>query len=234
MPWSIKIGRVGEAAAGTHLDCIDMREQRIFLVRHGEVDNPEHVLYERLPGYGLSARGTAMAQRAADYLVGVTDDPKLVVSPLQRTRESMAPIEHAFGATAEADERVIEPWNRFAGTRITTALKSPRNWPLVRNPLRPSWGEPFSFVAERMLAALREQAVAAAGRDVIVVSHQLPIWMVHRAVTQQRLAHHPGRRRCALSSVTTLQYHPATDLQEIDYCEPAAELLVGATDLGAV
>ncbi len=234
MPWSIKIGRVGEAAAGTHLDCIDMREQRIFLVRHGEVDNPEHVLYERLPGYGLSARGTAMAQRAADYLVGVTDDPKLVVSPLQRARESMAPIERAFGATAEADERVIEPWNRFAGTRITTALKSPRNWLLVRNPLRPSWGEPFSFVADRMLAALREQAVAAAGRDVIVVSHQLPIWMVHRAVTQQRLAHHPGRRRCALSSVTTLQYHPATDLQEIDYCEPAAELLVGATDLGAV
>lgn len=221
-------------SAVAHLDFIGMREQRIFLVRHGEVDNPDHVLYERLPGYGLSDRGAAMAQLAADYLVGVTENPKLVVSPLQRTRESIAPIERAFGSSAEADERVIEPWNRFAGTRISTALKSPRNWPLVRNPLRPSWGEPFRSVADRMLTALRDQAVAAAGRDVIVVSHQLPIWMVHRAVTQQRLAHHPGRRRCALSSVTTLQYHPATDLQEIDYCEPAAELLVGATDLGAV
>lgn len=208
--------------------------QRIFLVRHGEVHNPERVLYGRLPGYRLSELGQQMAARSAEYLAERVERPHLVVSPLQRARESMAPIEAAFDSTAVVDERVIESWNRFEGTRIKTALKDPRNWPLVRNPLRPSWGEPFTEIAARMLAALRDQAAAAAGRDVIVVSHQLPIWMVHRAVTQQPLAHHPGRRRCALSSVTTLQYHPATDLAEIDYCEPAAELLVGATDLGAV
>ena len=216
-----------------------MRATRVHLVRHGEVDNPGGVLYGRLPGFGLSERGHRMAALAAAdlerELAGV--DPagiRLVVSPLQRTRESAAPIAAALGLEPIVDERVIEPWNRFEGTVMRRALRDPRNWPLLRSPALPSWGEPFAGIVARMRAAIDEHAEAAPGADVIVVTHQLPIWMVHRAATNQALAHNPAKRRCALSSVTVVERHPATGLTEVRYREPAASELADAIDQGAV
>lgn len=216
-----------------------MQATRIHLVRHGEVHNPEGVLYGRLPNYGLSERGHRMAALAAADLAAVLADrdlagARLVVSPLQRTRESAAPVAEALGLEPILDERVIEPWNRFEGTVMRRALRDPRNWPLLRNPGRPSWGEPFARVVDRMRAAIDEHAEAARGADVIVVSHQLPIWMVHRTATNQPLPHNPAKRRCALSSVTVIERHPATGLTEIGYREPAAAELADAIDQGAV
>jgi broad specificity phosphatase PhoE len=215
-----------------------MQGQRIHLVRHGEVENPEGILYGRLPNYGLSERGHRMAQLAADDLAarGVPAG-RLVVSPLQRTRESAAPIAKAFGLEPVIDDRVIEPWNEFEGERLggrNGAWREPRHWKHLLQPWRPSWGEPYREIVARMRAALLEQAAAAEGADVIVVSHQLPIWMVHRALTHQPLPHNPAKRRCALSSITVLEYHPATGFREADYHEPAAAELAAAIDQGAV
>ena len=216
-----------------------MRATRVHLVRHGEVENPEGVLYGRLPRFGLSERGHRMAALTADdlreRLEGIDlAGARLIVSPLQRTRESAAPIAAALGLDPIFDERVIEPWNRFEGGRMRRQLRSPRNWPLLRNPGLPSWGEPFGEIVARMRAAIDEHAEAARGADVIVVSHQLPIWMVHRAATNQPLPHNPAKRRCALSSVTVIERHPATGLTEIDYREPAVSELDDAIDQGAV
>ena len=56
----------------------------VHLVRHGEVENPRGVIYGRLPGFGLSARGRAQVEETAAYLAEQLDDPPLVVSsPLQ-------------------------------------------------------------------------------------------------------------------------------------------------------
>ena len=95
-----------------------MPASRLHLVRHGEVFNPEGVLYERIDGFGLSDLGHQMAKAAADQLKreGVQIS-KLIASPLQRTRESVRPIEQLFGLEAELDERVIENWNLFRGLR---------------------------------------------------------------------------------------------------------------------
>jgi broad specificity phosphatase PhoE len=206
----------------------------IHLVRHGEVYNPDHVLYGRIPGFGLSELGQRMAKVAADSKVGhpIT---RLYASPLQRTRESAAPWSTNFGLAVSTDERLIEPWNDFEGTAGfgAKALRNPRLWPKLRNPFRPSWGEPYASIAARMLSVIEDAWNATESGEVVLVSHQLPIWMVHRELAGERLFHDPRRRRCALSSITTLS-REGNRFVEVDYQDPAAALQASAIDLGAV
>lgn len=214
-----------------------MPAEQIHLVRHGEVFNPQGVLYGRLPGYGLSDLGRRMAQAAADDLVARGRPVSaLISSPLQRTQQSSEPVTAAFGLEPTLEDRVIEPENRFEGKRmrgVDGALRDVRNWPLLINPWEPSWGEPFRSIADRMLAAIADAWQAADGGDVVIVSHQLPIWMVHRRLAGLSLSHDPRRRRCALSSITTLERRGARFV-EVGYADPAAGLAAEATDVGAV
>lgn len=206
-------------------------------MRHGEVFNPERVLYGRLPGFGLSPLGAKMAAAAAADLVGRGRPvARLISSPLQRTLESAEPFAASFNLPVTTDDRLIEPRNRFEGTRLSGpggALRDPRNWPSLVNPLRPSWGEPFRSIADRMLAAIDAAWHSVDDGDVVLVSHQLPIWMVHRSLAGQRLAHDPRKRRCGLSSVTTLSWR-GERFVEVGYANPAGHLQVLATDVGAV
>ena len=206
-------------------------------MRHGEVFNPERVLYGRLPGFGLSPLGAKMAAAAAADLVDRGRPVvRLLSSPLQRTLESAEPFAAAFNLPVTTDDRLIEPRNRFEGTRLSGpggALRDPRHWPSLINPLRPSWGEPFRSIADRMLAAVDDAWRSVDDGDVVLVSHQLPIWMVHRALAGLRLAHDPRKRRCDLSSITTLSW-PGDLLAETGYSNPALSLQAGATDVGAV
>ena len=205
----------------------------IHLVRHGEVHNPTRVLYGRLDGFGLSDLGHRMAKSAADALGGhpIT---ALYSSPLQRTRESAAPWTAAFGLEPHIEPRLIEPTNRFEGRRMDRAtLMNPRFWPYLVNPARPSWGEAFTSIAARMLAAMTEAHERTDSGEVVMVSHQLPIWTVHRAVAGKRLAHDPRARRCALSSITSFAWHDGA-FTEIGYQDPGAELGEEPLDLGAV
>lgn len=207
--------------------------ERVHLVRHGEVNNPDGVLYERLPNFGLTERGHQLAESATRHIAPDTVTA-LVVSPLQRARESMEPWERATGLTATVDERVIEPWNEFRGLNLRggrALFTRPDLWKFLVNPFRPSWGEPYREIAARMIAAMRDAVDSVDGGDVVIVSHQLPIWMVQRAMSDQSLVHNPAQRRCSLSSVTSFQVHPA-DFVEFDYREPVD---VGrAMDSGAV
>ncbi len=206
-------------------------------MRHGEVFNPERVLYGRLPGFKLSDLGRQMAEAAAaDLVERARPVVRVVASPLQRTQESAAPIMAAFGLPLSLDERLIEPANRFEGKRMRGpggALRDPRNWPSLVNPARPSWGEPFRSISTRMLAAIDDAFHSVDDGDVVLVSHQLPIWMVHRSLAGERLAHDPRKRRCDLSSITTLTLRGAVPA-EVAYSSPAAALLVPANDVGAV
>jgi broad specificity phosphatase PhoE len=205
----------------------------VHLVRHGEVENPGGVLYGRLDGFGLSDRGHRMAQLAAASLTG-HDIRGIVVSPLQRTRESAAPWVARFGVEPVIDERIIEPTNRFEGINMRRDLRRrPDLWRHLVNPQRPSWGEPFVSVQARMLAAIADHWASVDGGEVVLVSHQMPIVMVARTVARKPLAHNPSRRRCALSSITTLEKR-GDAFVEVSYAEPAADLLHGAIDTGAV
>ncbi|MCO5954651.1 histidine phosphatase family protein [Microbacterium yannicii] len=209
-----------------------MPAARLHLVRHGEVHNPARVLYGRLPGYGLSADGRRMARQAAEYVKSL-DRPvsALVCSPLQRTQESAEPFAEIFGMAPVIDERVIEPTNVFEGKRMAIAVVNPWNWRHLRKPALPSWGEPYADVVGRMNAAMTQAWDAADAGDVVIVSHQLPIWITHLAVAGLPLRHDPRARRCALSSVTSFEMVDKK-WTETAYAEPAST--AGAVDVGAV
>lgn len=174
-----------------------------------------------------------MAELAAASLAG-HDIRAVVASPLQRTRESAAPWVARFDGELQVDERLIEPTNRFEGINMRRDLpRRPDLWRHLMNPRRPSWGESFRSVQQRMLAAIDEHWRSAEGGEVVLVSHQMPIEIVARSVAGRPLAHNPSRRRCALSSITTLERR-GDRFVEVAYAEPAAELLHGAIDTGAV
>ncbi|MEA9984751.1 MULTISPECIES: histidine phosphatase family protein [Subtercola] len=214
-----------------------MVASRIHIVRHGEVYNPDHVLYGRLPNFGLSDLGKRMAQAAADELASrgrpVT---ALFASPLQRAQESAAPQAAAFNLPIQTEPRIIEPTNKFEGMspRVrNAALRQPKNWSWVMNPFKPSWGEAYKSVTTRMLAAIDDAYNSVDDGDVVMVSHQLPIWATHLEITGQHLWHDPRKRRCNLSSITTVE-RQGDRFVEIGYADPAGSLLVGAVDDGAV
>ena len=212
-----------------------MAASLIHLVRHGEVYNPKGILYGRLPGYHLSELGQRMAAAAAGELAG-RPITALYASPLQRAQESAAPWSAKFGLDIVTDERLIEPTNRFEGEKFEfgpAVLTKPRVWRWVINPWKPSWGEPYVSVIERMIAAIGDAWDAAEGGEVVMVSHQMPIVMVQRFVAGVKPFHDPRHRRCHLSSITTLRKE-GDHFVEVGYQDPAAELLAGSIDTGAV
>ncbi|MGB4778491.1 histidine phosphatase family protein [Microbacterium sp.] len=209
-----------------------MPADRLHLVRHGEVFNPQRVLYGRLPHFRLSDDGRAMAQKAADHVASLDRSvTALYASPLRRTRESAEPFTAAFGLEPVIDERVIEPTNVFEGKRMKRAVLNPMNWRYLLHPSVPSWGEPYVQIVARMDAAMRDAWDAAASGDVVIVSHQLPIWVTHLAVAGEPLKHDPRARRCALSSITSFE-RDGDRWREVAYAEPAST--AGAVDVGAV
>lgn len=198
----------------------------VHLMRHGEVHNPEGVLYGRLPGYQLSELGRAMAQRVADHLSGA-DVAYVAASPLERAQETAQPIADAHGLSIAVDGRLIEADNVFEGFTFGVgdgALTRPRHWRHLRNPFRPSWGEPYRAQAIRMLAAMATARDAAHGHEAVLVSHQLPIWITRTQVEGRRLWHDPRRRQCSLASLTSFTYRD-DEIVAVSYAEPARDLL---------
>ncbi len=194
----------------------------VHLLRHGEVFNPDKILYGRLPDFHLSDAGVAMAEAAARAVTG-RDVVRVVASPLERAQETARPIAEVFGLEIVTDDRLIEAGNTFEGLTSAEAgssWRSPRHWKTVRNPLTPSWGEPYDDIARRMLAAVEDARDAAAGHEAVLVSHQLPIWTLRRYVEGRRLAHRPDRRQCGLASLTSLEYEDDR-LVSVAYTEPA-------------
>jgi broad specificity phosphatase PhoE len=203
-----------------------MTKTVVHMLRHGEVYNPEKVLYGRMPGYHLSELGVQMAKAAAQA-VAERDIAYVVASPLERAQQTADPIASQFKLPVAVDERLIESENVFEGQRVGVgdgALRDPRNWWKIRNPVTPSWGEPYARIATRMFGALLAAREAAEGHEALCVSHQLPIWTLRRHVERKRLWHDPRRRECALASLTSFHFED-TRIVGIGYSEPAAHLI---------
>ncbi|MFI1304457.1 histidine phosphatase family protein [Streptomyces sioyaensis] len=198
----------------------------VHLMRHGEVHNPDGVLYGRRPGYHLSDLGRKMADRVAEHLAG-RDITHVVASPLERAQETAEPIAGAHGLELATDERLIEAGNVFEGKTFGVgdgALKKPGNWKYLTNPFRPSWGEPYIEQVVRMMAALGTARDAARGHEAVAVSHQLPIWIVRSFAERRRLWHDPRKRQCTLASLTSFTFH-GDKIISVGYSEPARDLV---------
>jgi len=202
----------------------------VHLLRHGEVLNPSGVLYGRLADFHLSDLGREMAETVAAHLVD-HDVTMVVASSLERAQETAAPIASAHGLSITTDERVIEADNYFEGKTFGVgdgSLRKPRHWPKLVNPFKPSWGEPYEEIADRMLVAIADARVFARGHEAVIVTHQLPVWTVRSKLEGRRLWHDPRKRQCSLASLTSLTFL-GDELESITYSEPAAALLPGAS-----
>lgn len=205
----------------------------IHLVRHGEVHNPEGILYGQKPGFHLSTLGQDMAQGLGEAFAGGHDVKYVVASPLERAQETAQPTADQFGLPVHTDPRLIEADNHFEGVPVNKnrlILAHPRYYPYYVNPLRPSWGEPYNAIVRRMSGAIVTALDHARGAEAVLVSHQLPIWTMRRFVERKSLAHDPRRRECSLASVTSLTF-VGDKLMSMDYWEPVGDLLERASDM---
>lgn len=201
----------------------------VHLMRHGEVYNPQGVLYGRLPGYVLSDLGLEMADKVATAMAQ-RDIVEVWSSPLERAQQTAAPAAAIHNAEISIDERLIEADNKLEGMKVSVgdgALKDPRNWRHLWNPITPSWGEPYADIAARMVATIQAARDAAQGHEILLVSHQLPIWIARMSGEDRRLWHDPRSRQCSLASITSFVFADQ-ELDAIAYSEPAADLVAKA------
>ena len=202
----------------------------VHLMRHGEVHNPEAVLYGRLPDFHLSDLGREMAERTASAL-GHRDITVVTASPLERAQETAAPLAAALGLPVGVDDDLLEADNIFEGKRVgggDGVLRNPRYWRYLWNPIQPSWGEPYTVIAARMRNAVRRARDAALGHEALLVSHQLPIWICRLDSEDRSFVHDPRRRQCNLASVTSFTFD-SNGLQAVTYTEPSADLVARST-----
>ena len=204
----------------------------VHLLRHGEVHNPEKVLYGRLPGYVLSDLGHEMAKRASVALAD-RDVAAVISSPLERAQQTATPVAQVHKLDILLDDNLIEAENVFEGQRVSVGdgvLRQPRAWKHLYNPVKPSWGEPYKVVASRMRKAVTKARELAPGREVVLVSHQLPIWISRLDFEGRRFVHDPRRRQCNLASLTSLVFDD-NELTAVLYTEPSADLIVRASKI---
>ena len=203
----------------------------VHLVRHGEVYNPTGVLYGRLPDFHLSELGQQMAERVGQYFADSDHDvTRLIASPLDRAQETAAPTATMLGLDVHTDERVIEAGNSFEGKVFGVgdgALRHPSAWWMVRNPWKPSWGEPYTVIADRMLAAITDARTAVEGHEAVIVSHQLPVWIARLTAERRRYFHDPRQRQCSLASLTSFTFE-GDAIVSVAYNEPAGDLIPAA------
>ena len=199
----------------------------VHVVRHGEVHNPESILYGRQPGWRLSERGQEMAETVARWSSELSLGA-IHSSPLERAQQTATPIAAAHGIPITTDDRLIEAANIFEGKKFGVGdgvLRQPSAWRHLWNPWRPSWGEPYAEQVARMQAAIQHAYESASGKDALVVSHQLPIWILRSSIEGRPFLHDPRRRQCSLASVTSLHFDASGKIVGLTYSEPAAHLL---------
>lgn len=218
-----------------------MTATTINFVRHGKVDNPDHLLYERLPGFHLSAAGRRMAHATGRY---IAQSPQLNTvsaiysSPLERTQETaqaildeLNPVREARGEGdlhIETDPRLIEARNEFRGKRIgygDGALYRPENLKLVRNLWLPSWGESYRSIAARVQDFAHEKIDEHPGEQIVVVTHESPIWSYRHLLETGRPEHNMLLRKTALASITSITYDvDSKRVLSITYADPAKDI----------
>ncbi|MGL4305556.1 MAG: histidine phosphatase family protein [Mycobacteriaceae bacterium] len=197
-----------------------MRNVVVHLVRHGEVHNPDNVIYGRLPGFGLSARGVQQALEVAEYLAQ-QDIAVVVSSPLQRAVETAQPLAQRLNLPLSYDKNLIEWSSRFEGRSLKNGrlkLGARELWHM-RNPRQPSWGERYDNLVTRMALAIDKAKDQAGSGEVVCFSHELPISVLRKSVQGEKLWGRSNDRGVAHASVTTFLFSDNRTSQ-VDYWSP--------------
>lgn len=199
-----------------------MSAARIHLIRHGEVDNPHHVVYADLPGYGLSATGRSQAADTGEYLAGAPITC-VISSPLLRARQTAAAIAGFHGLEIEVDARLTEwgggvRWGGVGWEQLDAVFPGELT-AYLEEPLNITFGpESLQECGRRAAGAIRDWTERIESGEAVVVSHQDTIHAARLELTGAwRPDYHAGKPEHA--SVITVVPAPG-DWEELKYWAP--------------
>ncbi|MCU1458165.1 MAG: putative phosphomutase, family [Actinomycetia bacterium] len=211
-----------------------VKSTRIVLVRHGVTAETGKVLYGREDGHPLSEKGVEQVEATAARLAAF---PIAAVysSPIERTRQTAAPIAESHGLTVELLDAVVESdAGDFTGQTFTELAKLD-SWKAVhRSPSRFAFpgGESFASLQARTVTAIEELAKRHPGETIVVVSHADPIRAALVHYTGSHLDH-IDKFAVSPASVniievspygaSVLKFNDTGGLDELRAPEPAAE-----------
>lgn len=146
----------------------------VLLVRHGQTPTTGKVLPGRAKGLHLSDRGREQAEQVAGRLAELNTIAAVYASPLERTRETAAPIAKAAGHRVVADKGLLEcDFGDWTGAELRRLMKKPEWTTIQRAPstFRFPGGESFPEMQHRMVSAIDRLRNAHAGQTIVCVSH---------------------------------------------------------------
>jgi probable phosphomutase (TIGR03848 family) len=150
----------------------------VLLVRHGQTPTTGKVLPGRAPGLHLADVGNQQAQRAADRIAELKTVDAIYASPLERARETAAPIAAARGMKVQIDKGLLEcDFGEWTGAELKKLMKLPEWGTVQRAPSTFTFpgGESFNAMQTRMVTAIDRLRVLHAGGVIVCVSHADPI-----------------------------------------------------------
>ena len=150
----------------------------VLLVRHGQTPTTGKVLPGRAPGLHLAENGQAQAQGAADRIALLEKVSAVYASPLERTKETAAPIAKATGNRVRVEKGLLEcEFGDWTGAELKKLYKLPEWRTVQRNPsgFRFPGGESFTEMQTRITSAVTKMCADHPGETVVAVSHADPI-----------------------------------------------------------
>jgi probable phosphomutase (TIGR03848 family) len=180
----------------------------VLLVRHGRTPTTGSVLPGRAKGLHLSDAGRAQADDVAKRIAEIGKIDAVYASPLERTRETAAPIAKEAGVRVQIARGLVEcDFGEWTGSELKALMKLPewrtvQQWP---SSFRFPAGESFAEMQARIGDALSALRSRHPGGRVVAVSHADPI---KAAVVQAMGTHLDMFQRISVSpcSVTAIAY----------------------------
>jgi probable phosphoglycerate mutase len=183
----------------------------VLLVRHGQTPTTGSTLPGRAPGLHLADAGLAQAEAAAHRIAAVAKVAAVYASPLERTRETAAPIAKALGHRVKIDRGLLEcDFGEWTGRKLKDLFKLPEWATVQRYPsgFRFPGGESFTEMQQRITGAIARLVERHPGQTIVAVSHADPI---KAAVAHALGTHLDLFQRIVVSpcSVSVISYHAA-------------------------
>jgi probable phosphoglycerate mutase len=180
----------------------------VLLVRHGQTPTTGKVLPGRAPGLHLADAGVQQAEAAAQRIAELTRVDAVYASPLERARETAAPIAKARKERVHVDRGLLEcDFGQWTGAELKALMKLPEWRTVQRFPsgFRFPGGESFTEMQIRMVNTVERLVARHKGGVVVAVSHADPI----KAVVAHALGTHLDLfQRIVIStcSITAIAY----------------------------
>jgi len=150
----------------------------LLLVRHGQTPTTGATLPGRAKGLHLADQGRVQAGAVAARIAGLRNVKAVYASPLERTRETAAPIARALDLKVKTDRGLLEcEFGEWTGAKLSDLRKKPEWDTVQRHPsgFRFPGGESFTEMQTRMTGTLDRLAAAHRGETIVAVSHADPI-----------------------------------------------------------